>query len=158
MHLKSILASLLGGLILGAIVAMTGEQLSHMLHPEFSIAGPNPDELERIFDEAPTSAILLRLLGWIVAPGLAAWASVRLYQGDALPGLITGMVLVTLGMLFGFLLPYPWWARMSLFLALPLSMSLGIMWARTQMRRSGTFKEVVEIENLLEKKHEKIER
>jgi hypothetical protein len=135
--MKAQAAGIVAGLVLGVVAALTGEQVSHMIHPDFSIPNMTEEQLKGAFAFAPEGALMLRILGWALAPALGTWAALRLANGQAFVGLFVGLILVSMGMLFAFLLPYPAWARLSLLLVLPISLSFGILIGRKQMRERG---------------------
>ncbi|HTF56113.1 MAG TPA: hypothetical protein VK661_02500 [Planctomycetota bacterium] len=118
---RGILATV-GGLVAAAIVLMIFQKVGHWIYPmPAGLDVKNKEAMGAWISQLPLGAFLLLLAGYAVG-SLAGGATAALIGGTLRPALVTGGVLMLMGIANLLMIPHPiWLAVTSLALYLPLA-------------------------------------
>ena len=111
--LRSI-GAVIAGFVVASVVMMIVESINgHVLHPELAKAAQqvtDREALRALMANAPVSALLVVLVGWILGSVAGGWVAARLAARSSIRhGVVLGALLTVAGIANNLMIPPPTW-------------------------------------------------
>lgn len=120
------LAAVVMGLVMTFVVTFGIEWINTLIHP----FPPGPDYRDPAVMKAaiaalPASALVVKLVGWLVSGIASTWLATRIARGDHRPGWILGVLLVAAAVGNMMAIPHPVWFWGTALLLYPAVIMVG---------------------------------